>query len=490
MKKLFGQAAALAAAGLLFVQPAFACTGVYVGKDLTDDGSVIFGRTEDLEENHNKTFIVVEAKKNEKGAKYEDKSNGFTFELPAESYKYTAIPDVTPEDGDFHEAGFNEFGVVADMTVSAGASDEIQKVDPYVEDGLAESHLTNVVLPHVKSAREGIEMIAKLLDEKGAAEGDVLILADQKETWYMEILSGHQYAAMVLPSDKYAVFPNAFWMGAIDPNDQNMIVSKDLVKVAEEAKTIEKDGDKILVAKSYNPKEASMRNSSRMWSGIKALDPDSTVTLEDENFDLLQSTDKKFSVADVMALQRNRFNGEFPTNDRVKEGEKEPEGSLYPIGNVNTMEAHIFQVKEGMPAEVPGVMWLAMGSPLNSPYLPYYGNITDTAAPYKVQTKEYDPTSFYWVASHLKDMALTDEANLQDVTRSKILELEQRLIAEQPAKDQELIAKFGQDPKEAAKWATETSMATADEAFKMLQELEKQLAQQVPETTQESTTAQ
>ena len=32
---------------------AYACTGVIIGGDLTEDGSTIFGRTEDLEVNHN-----------------------------------------------------------------------------------------------------------------------------------------------------------------------------------------------------------------------------------------------------------------------------------------------------------------------------------------------------------------------------------------------------------------------------------------------------
>ena len=38
----------------------FACTGIIVGKNLTTDGSFIFGRNEDLEPDHNKTFVVHE----------------------------------------------------------------------------------------------------------------------------------------------------------------------------------------------------------------------------------------------------------------------------------------------------------------------------------------------------------------------------------------------------------------------------------------------
>ena len=69
------------------------------------------GRTEDLEPNHNKNFVVRERVYNKKGAIFEDAANGFQYPLPEISYKYTAVPDVTPDQGIFDEAGFNEYGV-------------------------------------------------------------------------------------------------------------------------------------------------------------------------------------------------------------------------------------------------------------------------------------------------------------------------------------------------------------------------------------------
>ena len=93
MRKFLSRLGLVFAAGVMLAQPVAACTGVYVGKDLTEDGSVIFGRTEDLEQHHNKTFIVVEAKQNEEGAKLVDEYTKFEYELPAESYKYFAVPD-------------------------------------------------------------------------------------------------------------------------------------------------------------------------------------------------------------------------------------------------------------------------------------------------------------------------------------------------------------------------------------------------------------
>ena len=49
--------------------------------------------------------------------------------------------------------------------------------------------MVDLVLPRVKTAREGIELVAKVLDEKGSAEGNIIVVADKNELWYMEILS-------------------------------------------------------------------------------------------------------------------------------------------------------------------------------------------------------------------------------------------------------------------------------------------------------------
>ncbi len=61
-------------------------------------------------------------------------------------------------------------------------------------------------LPRAKSAREATAN-AKVISH-GLLKGNTAVVADQKETWYMEILSGQQYVAVKALEDKYAVFAN------------------------------------------------------------------------------------------------------------------------------------------------------------------------------------------------------------------------------------------------------------------------------------------
>ena len=482
-KKFFSWAIpALMLLTLFPFQAVAACTGFIIGKDLTTDGSTLYGRTEDLEPNHNKNFVVRERKYNKAGDTFVDETNGFSFDLPAVSYKYTAIPDVTPEQGVFDEAGFNEEGVSISATVSASANDDIQKVDPYVKDGIAESALTSVVLPHVKTAKEGVELLAKIVREKGAAEGNIVTIADKTGVWYMEILSGHQYAAIKFPDDKYAVFPNTFFLGSVDKNDtENTILSADLEKIAQDAGTYKEINGSFHVAQSYNP-PLSEADRSRVWSGIKALDPNADVQYDDEYFELMHSTSDKLSLRDAMNLQRNRLEGtDFKPQDQMElDGKGIPDKTKadpvykYPISNPNVMEAHIFQLKENLPASTGGgILWLAMGSPRNAPYLPYYGNISNTSQPYQEMSTAYNENSWYWTVSRINDLVAKYPELFEDGSiRSEIERMESQWMEEQPAHDSEQIS-LSEQPEQASLKATKDSMERADSVFKRLKEIQK-----------------
>ena len=482
-KKFFSWAIpALMLLTLFPFQAVSACTGFIIGKDLTTDGSTLYGRTEDLEPNHNKNFVVRERKYNKAGDKFVDETNGFSFDLPAVSYKYTVVPDVTPEQGVFDEAGFNEEGVSISATVSASANDDIQKVDPYVKDGIAESALTSVVLPHVKTAKEGVELLSKIVREKGAAEGNIVTIADKTGVWYMEILSGHQYAVIKFPDDKYAVFPNTFFLGIVDKNDtENTILSADLEKIAQDAGTYKEINGSFHVAQSYNPPLAEA-DRSRVWSGIKALDPNADVQYDDEYFELMHSTSDKLSLRDAMNLQRNRLEGtDFKPQDQMElDGKGIPDKTKadpvykYPISNPNVMEAHIFQLKDNLPASTGGgILWLAMGSPRNAPYLPYYGNISNTSQPYQEMSTAYNENSWYWTVSRINDLVAKYPELFEDGSiRSEIERMESQWMEEQPAHDSEQIS-LSEQPEQASLKATKDSMERADSVFKRLKEIQK-----------------
>lgn len=490
MKKAF-TACALAFALLLTVpQTAFACTGVIVGSDLTKDGSTIFGRTEDLETNHNKAYVIHEAGKYKKGDVIRDVSysekNGYTYTCTKDSYRYTAVNDTTPEYGIFDEAGFNEKGLIVDMTVSANANEAVLKVDPLLDGegdkpaGISEAIMPTVVLSQCATPEEAIRLLASEVAKKGAAEGNCFVVANKSDLWYMEIYTGHQFLAMCYPKDKFSVFPNTFWINQVKlekdeetedyyvSKDKNYIYSKGLFETAEKADTFKGtrgqtndqnfdiDGT-IQARESYAESEVDIRDASRAASGIKVLNPSASASINDKAFPFLQkAAAKSISLEQVLSFTRNRFDGKLPTNDTGEKG-------YYPIGNRNVMEAHVFQIPKNATNEFPAVQYMALGSTLVSPFVPYYPNQNGGAKAAVNSSNEYTNESLYWTAMDVLHMVETNRAKYQPIVDAKLNPLQKEILKGVSLKDQ------------GAKANTEISVTYGTKAHEMLLGVQKEL---------------
>ena len=488
---------------LLPVQAVQACCGFIIGRQLTKDGTTLFGRTEDYPYypnggKHNKNYVVVDAKNYKEGDQLEDESNGFTYPHAASEMKYTATYDSARGDGSngaFGEHGFNEAGVSMTATVTAIPNKKVLKTDPLTENGIPEAAMLDVVLPRVKSAREGVELLAKVIEEKGSAEGNVVVFADQNETWYMEILSGHQYVAVKVPEDKYAVFANTYYLGHVDLNDtENVIASKDVEKVAKESGNYKTDKDgNFHIAKSYGPEKYAEGDRSRTYAGITLLDPDSKVTYEDDEYELFRSpTDpnKKYTLEDAFALQRNRFehlNGRFVPDDQIGVKKQGDDGSndtvrkdqyKYALGNENVIDAHVYQINPNLPKSFGGTVWLGMGPSRNTPYVPFYGNVKDTYEAFKPQTATYDPNSWYWTVWHIDQMAIHNQDLFGKSIQNHWKALEEQLIIEQKVSDAKYAALKADEAtaKAVEDKVTEDALARSERLFKQFKQYESELS--------------
>ena len=488
---------------LLPVQAVQACCGFIIGRQLTKDGTTLFGRTEDYPYypnggKHNKNYVVVGAKNYKEGDQLEDESNGFTYPHATSEMKYTATYDSARGDGSngaFGEHGFNEAGVSMTSTVTAIPNKKVLKTDPLTENGIPEAAMLDVVLPRVKSAREGVEFLAKVIEEKGSAEGNVVVFADQNETWYMEILSGHQYVAVKVPEDKYAVFANTYYLGHVDLNDkENVIASKDVEKVAKESGNYKTDKDgNFHIAKSYGPEKYAEGDRSRTYAGITLLDPKSKVTYEDDEYELFRSpTDpnKKFTLEDAFALQRNRFehlNGRFVPDDQIgvkKQGDNGSNDTVrkdqykYALGNENVIDAHVYQINPNLPKSFGGTLWLGMGPSRNTPYVPFYGNVKDTYKAFKPQTATYDPNSWYWTVWHIDQMAINNQDLFGKSIQNHWKALEEQLIIEQKVSDSKYAALKADEAaaKAVEDKVTEDALARSERLFKQFKQYESELS--------------
>lgn len=496
MKKILYKLTFLAMlVALLPIQVAQACSGFIVGKDLTADGSTLFGRTEDYPYapdggRHNKNYVVVPAKTYKDGDKLEDESTGFSYPHLASEMKYTAVYDSdrgNGSNGDFAAHGFNEAGVSMTATVSATPNDRVLKADPLVEDGLAEAAMVDLALPRSKTAREVIENVAKVIEEKGSAEGNIIVGADKNELWYMEILSGHQYVAIKFPSDKYAVFANTYYLGHVDFNDkENVIASKDVEAIAKKADSYKTDKDgNFLIAKSYGPEKYMERNRSRTYAGIKWMDPKAKVNYDDESFDLLREpTDpnKKYTLHDVIAEQRNRFEHlpEYKADDLVEVGKKiDTNVYKYALGNENVIDAHIYQIKPNLPTAFGGVMWLGLAQSRNTPYVPFYGNVENTYEAFQNRSTKYDAKSWYWSVWHIDQMVMKYPEIFGNSIQEKWKEKEAEWEKDQIELDTKYAGYTEEQAKAAGSEVTKEALERSEKIFKEIKEIETEMEEKI-----------
>ncbi|HEM4744716.1 TPA: C69 family dipeptidase [Streptococcus suis] len=514
MKKTFVRIATFLMLVCLFpVQLVQACSGFIIGKGLTTDGSILYGRTEDYPyppDNgaHNKNYIVVPAAAYAKGDMLVDESFGFTAPHLANEFKYTSTPDAARGDGsngNFGAHGFNEKGVSMTATVTAIPNKKVLAVDPLVTaGGLGEAILIDYVLPRVTSAREGIELIAKTIDEKGSAEGNIIVIADKNEVWYMEILSGHQYVAIKFPEDKYAIFANTYYLGHVDFTDtENVIASAKVEEVAKQAENYMMVDGKFHIAKSYGPENYADGDRSRTYAGIKLLDPASSVTYEDAVYDLLrQPTDpsRRFSLQDTFALQRNRFEHlpEFRPDDeagKVKQGDNGANDQAadatykYALGNENVIDAHVYQINSSLPSAFGGTVWLGLAQTRNTPYVPFYGIVTDTYEAFKNRSASYDTNSWYWTVQNIDKMAISHPELFGTSIQEKWIALEKEWIASQAALDAQ-YAGLSEDAAVAlAPTVTEATLARSAEIFAQLKAVEAEMMAKIEAATTPSSSS-
>ena len=172
------------------------CTTLLVGKNASYDGSTMMARNEDSPSGSftPKKFIVMNPK--DQPRKYRSVLTKFHMDLPEEPMRYTAMPNALPEEGFWGEAGINEANVAMSETETITSNDRVLGADPLVKDGIGEEDMLVLVLPYIRSAREGVLRLGKLLETCGTCELNGIGFQDKEEIWWFESIGGHHWMTM------------------------------------------------------------------------------------------------------------------------------------------------------------------------------------------------------------------------------------------------------------------------------------------------------
>jgi len=398
-----------------------ACTSFYMGKDTTENGTYIWGRSEDISSGYAKLFKVHQAEDHAPGDMYITGTWNtartvftpcFQWPYPSRTLRYTICADSTlnerrdPEP--YGEVGTNEKGVSVSATVTLSANrTTIRSADAFVayeRGGLDEMDVASLVLMQAETARGACELIAGIIDVRGASSGGTgmgegFMVSDPNEVWFFQWLSGHQYIAVKCPDDRIGFSPNI--MGNVGDADgwtdlsdtANVIASPQLVSLPKGLNVlVSKDDDtKIKISDTYANATTNHR-TGRMRVGYGYLYGLTTNTQINAtlpasvymNYFAQPRQDRKYSLYEAMRLLGCRGEG---TEWEVVN----PSNNTSSIGNANTVEPHVFENRPGMPPELATVKWICLAPAEFGVYLPYFGNLVT-----EVYEKCYSPdTSSY-----------------------------------------------------------------------------------------------
>jgi dipeptidase len=198
---------------------AWASYGIYVGKNLTADGSVFLGGTGDEPSSH--WLEIVPRKKHAAGETIRvgvDKEANY----PGEFIQIPQVPltakYVTMNYSEFEgfpapitNGGLNEYGVAA-RDIWSPSRKELARMTPNPQHGPSYSDLSRLVMERAHSAHEAVEIVGQLIDKYGYSTygGNSHFFADSNEGWILIDFAGGKglwIAERVGPDDIRMSYP-------------------------------------------------------------------------------------------------------------------------------------------------------------------------------------------------------------------------------------------------------------------------------------------
>ena len=398
-----------------------ACTTIIVGSKQMADGSMIYARSDDSTSVKATKLAWYPAGKGPDEFVALDSS--FRCPLPPVRRAFSALERA---DLPYHwgEAGFNDAGVGMSSTETIFSKKEVLDLDPYVEGGLAENCVFQIILPYISSAREGVLRLGELIEKYGSAEGFGIAFMDEAETWYLENAGGHRWLAKKMPADKYFVSGNQSRYRDYDPKED--LASADLVEWAREHKLFTGKFD-FHEAYSLESENDKTYNYPRVWYLQQMFTPSVKTDVKVNNFPVYQKADRKLTVEDIKAAFRSHYDG-TEHDPYLHNNPKEP---YRPVSIFRTINTHILQVRPGLPKEIGRLDYMAEGMADLCVYLPLYQGVTSYPKAYGVGRKFSQKSSAYWTFRKVAALGMVDYNKYAPIIKKRYAALEAEMTASQ-----------------------------------------------------------
>lgn len=400
-----------------------ACTTILVGKKASYDGSCMIARNDDSSAGSYTAKKCIVVHPHTQPQKYESVLSHVKIDLPEEAMRYTAVPNAVEGEGIWAACGINEAGIGMSATETITSNPRVLGADPLVvydpetqtPGGIGEEDFVVLVLPYIRSAREGVLRLGALLEKYGTYEMNGIAFSDADEIWWMETIGGHHWIARKVPDDVYVAMPNQFGMDAFDLEDalgkkENHLCSQDLKDF------IDRYHLDLSLDSSFDPRAAfgscddadHVYNTPRAWYIEKVLNPH-TKKWEGEGADYTPESDdlpwcmhpeKKITIEDVKYILSSTYQG-TPYDPYKGYGDRSCAGMYRSIGVNRTSFLGLIQHRPGKEA----LEWIAYASNVFNVMIPLYPQVSKMPDYIANTTSKVTTENFYWMSRMIAAMA-------------------------------------------------------------------------------------
>ena len=411
------------------------CTTLLVGKDASYDGSTIIARNEDScnGEFDPKRFVIVRPE--DQPRHYKSVLSHVEIELPDDPLQYSSVPNAIRKSGIWGEAGVNEANVAMSATETLTTNARVLGADPLVEfapavgkpgddyykpevaGGIGEEDFVTIVLPYIRTAREGVARLGALLERYGTYEMNGVAFSDVNEIWWLETVGGHHWIARRVPDDCYAAVPNQLGIDALDFDDalserRNNMCSADLREFIDAHHL-----NRAMASENNSPAHFDTRgafgtatskdaiyNTPLAWYMQRRLTPshdwagpDAEYRPDSQDLPWCREPERKVSGEDVAFLMGSPFDG-TPYDPYGTTGTAESRHRYRPIGVNRTGHMVCMQIRPYVPEANRALMWISYGCGTFTAPAPFYANVLDTP-PFLRDTEPVHAStdSLYWM---------------------------------------------------------------------------------------------
>lgn len=408
-----------------------ACTTILVGKKASYDGSTMIARNDDSPSGRftPKKYVVVHP--DEQPRKYISVLSHVEIDLPDNPMRYTAVPNALEGDGIWAASGVNEANVAMTATETITSNPRVLGADPLVvyqpakdeqeevKGGIGEEDIVCLVLPYIRSAREGVKRLGSLLEQYGTYEMNGIAFQDAEEIWWLETIGGHHWMARKVPDDVYVIMPNQLGIDQFNLEDA-FSEQKEYMCSADLKDFIEKYHLNLAMDGVLNPRNAfgshddsdHVYNTPRAWYMGRCLNPRTwrwdgpaaDFTPYSDNIPWCMVPEKKVTVEDVKYVLSSHFQG-TSYDPYAGYGESNMRGAYRSIGINRNDFMSLIQINDNRPDDIKAIQWLAFASNAFNVMVPFYADIETTPDYLSNTTGDVSTDNFYWSSRMIAAMA-------------------------------------------------------------------------------------